>query len=93
MDCKILNCSFPYFTDEIQAHTQKVTDLDIGATGRVLVTGKYVLFFNLALEISCVYSLFQKSGGQDRLVNLFVINGQQLGLNAQCSMVSVEIQS
>ena len=41
--CKILNAHSPIFTDEIQAHTQKVTDLDIGATGRVLVTGKLVL--------------------------------------------------
>ena len=28
-----------FLTDEIQAHTQKVTCLDLGETGRVLVTG------------------------------------------------------
>lgn len=30
---------FLFGTDEIQAHSQKVTSLDIGETGRVLVTG------------------------------------------------------
>lgn len=28
-----------FFADEIQAHSQKVTSLDLGETGRVLVTG------------------------------------------------------
>lgn len=35
----LIRCDFCFDLDEIQAHSQKVTSLDIGETGRVLVTG------------------------------------------------------
>lgn len=40
IDVKCMTTTFDLFgLDEIQAHSQKVTSLDIGETGRVLVTG------------------------------------------------------
>lgn len=63
-------CKIYFFIDEISAHTQKTTCLDIGETGRVLVTGGQDRLVNLFAignsQCSMVSEKFKKSREKEK---------------------------